>query len=52
MTLHQRIGALFTVAAALSGCTGNLVYTAKERLPRRQGLYQRLDEPRHRHLAD
>jgi len=33
MTLYQRIGALFTVAAALSGCTGNPVYTAKETFP-------------------
>jgi uncharacterized protein YbjQ (UPF0145 family) len=38
MTLSQRIVALFAVAVALGGCTGNPVYTAKEHFPSDQGL--------------
>ncbi|PWK43872.1 hypothetical protein [Pseudomonas sp. OV226] len=38
MTLSQRIVALFAVAVALGGCTGNPVYTAKEHFPSDRGL--------------
>lgn len=37
MTLFQRIGAVFTMAVALSGCTSP-VYTAKEHFPGDKGL--------------
>lgn len=38
MTLSQRIVALFAVAVALGGCTGNPVYTAKETFPANKDL--------------
>lgn len=38
MTQFQRIAALFAVAVALSGCTSNPVYTAKETFPSDRGF--------------